>query len=324
MLLRLFKNNSPIMHLFTIIIAVLLWLPVFRNPEWVPTVTDTSFLNCNFNALFGSAWIGQLIAFGLMLIEAFFLLRIDLKFMLVEERTIMPPLFFVLIVSVLANSHSLISVLVANAFFIITLLQILDSNRNPDQYKRYFESGLSLGIAAVIYPPITAMLFFLFSTLFVLRYFNIREFFASILGFVVPFIFFLFYMFMTDRTPEFFTNISRIAAQQDINTSLTIVQYSGIIFFALLAVVGGATMTNYIRMYKVTTRKYFSLFIWMTVLSILAFFLIPCSTLTLLTPAAIALTFIITLFFTKTRYNAFKEILFGLILISSFLVVYFR
>jgi hypothetical protein len=91
---------------------------------------------------------------------------------------------------------------------------------------------------------------------------------------------------------------------------------------ALIVLIELVVMSQYIRMYKVTTRKYFMLFFWLIIISIAGFFLIPCAGLTMLVFVAIALAFITSLYFMQIRRNAVGEILFLLLIISSFLVVY--
>lgn len=325
MLFNLYKSNSPVMHVLTVLIAVALWLPIFGNPQWTPSITEGSvFYNDVICGIFSSVWGTQLVAFALMLIEAFLLLRIDLKFIIVESKTILPPLFFVLVVSSLARNYNLLPVLSANFFFMWAMTKILDSEHMYEMPKQYFESGLLIGIGSLFYPPLVATMLFVFATQFVIRFFSIREFMASVLGYIMPFIFYLFGMFMTDRTSDFFDRMSQITMTQEFTVSISIVQYGAICYSALIILLALFTMSQCIRMYKVTTRKYFSLFFWLILLSVAAFFAIPCSGMTLLVFVAIALSFIATLYFMEIRHNALAEILFLLIIVSAFLIVYFQ
>ena len=132
MLLRLFKSNSPVMHLFTVAIAVLLWLPIFSNLQWTPPVTDGSVLYQDLQGwLLPNPWTSQMIAFALMLVEAFLLLRIDLRFIIVEDKVIMPPLFFVLIISLFSRNYNLLPALLGNLFLMMAMMRTLDSERIP-------------------------------------------------------------------------------------------------------------------------------------------------------------------------------------------------
>lgn len=325
MLFNLYKSNSPAMHVLTVLIAVVLWLPIFGNPQWMPSISEGSaFYNEYICSLFANVWGTQLVAFALMLIEAFLLLRIDLKFIIVENKTILPPLFFVLTVSSLAPNYNLLPVMLANLFFMFAMMRILDSERMYGMSKPYFESGLLIGIGSLFYPPLVATMFFVFATQFVIRFFNMREFLASILGYITPFAFYLFGMFMTDQPTVFFERMSQVSLTQAFTINLNIVQYSAIGFSVLVIILALFTMSQCIRMYKVTTRKYFSLFFWLTLLSVATFFVIPCSGLTLLVFAAISLSFIASLYFMEIRHNAIAEILFLLIIVSAFLIVYFK
>ena len=116
------------MHLFTVAVAVLLWLPVISNTDWQPAITDGTVLFHNLRQmLLPNYWTAQMIAFLLMLIEAFMLQRIDLKFIIVEDKVIMPPLFFVLIISMLAQSYNILPVMLANLLFMRTIMRTFDS-----------------------------------------------------------------------------------------------------------------------------------------------------------------------------------------------------
>ncbi|MBR5958602.1 MAG: hypothetical protein IKZ99_09585 [Salinivirgaceae bacterium] len=325
MLLKLYKSNSPVMHLFTIIVAALLWLPIFCNPQWTPPIAEGSVLYRDLQGwLLPNPWVSQMIAFALMLIEAFLLLRIDLRFIIVEDKVIMPPLFFVLIISLFSRNYNLLPALLGNLFLLMAMVRTLDSERVPEQKRLYFEAGLLIGIGTLLFPPLVAMTLFIFATQFIMRFFDIREFLASVLGFVVPFVFYLFGMFMIDEPAQFWQRMEQIGITQHFTVKLSIVQYSAVGFMALFTLVALLTMTQYIRMYKVTTRKYFTLFIWLIIISVAGFFLIPCAGLTMAVFPAMSLAFIASLYFMQIRRNALGELAFLLLIISTFLMVHFQ
>ena len=145
---------------------------------------------------------------------------------------------------------------------------------------------------------------------------------ALVLGFVLPFGFYLFGMFMTDQQGLFWDRMKQFFETQDFTLNLSIVQIAAICYMALIVLIELVVMSQYIRMYKVTTRKYFMLFFWLIIISVAGFFLIPCAGLTMLVFVAISLAFITSLYFMQIRRNAVGEILFLLLIISSFLVVY--
>ena len=325
MLLKLYKSNSPVMHLFTIIVAALLWLPIFCNPQWTPPIAEGSVLYRDLQGwLLPNPWVSQMIAFALMLIEAFLLLRIDLRFIIVEDKVIMPPLFFVLIISLFSRNYNLLPALLGNLFLLMAMVRTLDSERVPEQKRLYFEAGLLIGIGTLLFPPLVAMTLFVFATQFIMRFFDIREFLASVLGFVVPFVFYLFGMFMIDEPAQFWQRMEQIGITQHFTVKLSIVQYSAVGFMALFTLLALLTMTQYIRMYKVTTRKYFTLFIWLIIISVAGFFLIPCAGLTMAVFPAMSLAFIASLYFMQIRRNALGELAFLLLIISTFLMVHFQ
>lgn len=313
------------MHLFTIIVAALLWLPIFCNPQWTPPIAEGSVLYRDLQGwLLPNPWVSQMIAFALMLIEAFLLLRIDLRFIIVEDKVIMPPLFFVLIISLFSRNYNLLPALLGNLFLLMAMVRTLDSERVPEQKRLYFEAGLLIGIGTLLFPPLVAMTLFVFATQFIMRFFDIREFLASVLGFVVPFVFYLFGMFMIDEPAQFWQRMEQIGITQHFTVKLSIVQYSAVGFMALFTLVALLTMTQYIRMYKVTTRKYFTLFIWLIIISVAGFFLIPCAGLTMAVFPAMSLAFIASLYFMQIRRNALGELAFLLLIISTFLMVHFQ
>ena len=313
------------MHLFTIIVAALLWLPIFCNPQWTPPIAEGSVLYRDLQGwLLPNPWVSQMIAFALMLIEAFLLLRIDLRFIIVEDKVIMPPLFFVLIISLFSRNYNLLPALLGNLFLLMAMVRTLDSERVPEQKRLYFEAGLLIGIGTLLFPPLVAMTLFVFATQFIMRFFDIREFLASVLGFVVPFVFYLFGMFMIDEPAQFWQRMEQIGITQHFTVKLSIVQYSAVGFMALFTLLALLTMTQYIRMYKVTTRKYFTLFIWLIIISVAGFFLIPCAGLTMAVFPAMSLAFIASLYFMQIRRNALGELAFLLLIISTFLMVHFQ
>jgi hypothetical protein len=87
-------------------IAGLLWLPVIINPQWEPLeMAGTSLYKSMVDGILPHVWYQQLLALLLMVMEAYFLIRLNFKYIFIETKTYLPTVFFIFITSVFAKNQ---------------------------------------------------------------------------------------------------------------------------------------------------------------------------------------------------------------------------
>jgi hypothetical protein len=106
-------------------------------------------------------------------------------------------LFYVVLLSFFQSFYQLNGILIAHFFIIIALFQLFQLDNTNDGRRRSFNSGLFLGIASTFHPPFLLALPFLLIMISRVRPFVFREYLLSFLGFILPLIYVLVFIFFS-------------------------------------------------------------------------------------------------------------------------------
>jgi hypothetical protein len=91
------------------------------------------------------------------------------------------------------------AVLPAGVFIIIALHAIMDMYGRQAAYHQVFTAAFFLGIASLFYLPLTYMLLLLWFTLITYRISAWREYAVALIGYILPFIYYVSWLFWNDR-----------------------------------------------------------------------------------------------------------------------------
>jgi hypothetical protein len=223
----------------------------------------------------------------------------------------------------MSSYQTLHPLLVGNLFLLLSLDKVFAIDKKRNQLKRYFESGFLLGVGAVFYPNIYIYIFVIWLTLIILRTFNWREWFVSILGVLTPFSFYMVYLFMTDRFVQGVNKITLIISHKADLMAITGYSFFAFIFLAIVTLIILLNILSFVRIKKINTRKYFSLFFWFLLYVILMFTFYKSLGYELIVVMAIPLSIIYSMFFVEIRNKWVGEVLFALVLASIFIIIWF-
>lgn len=326
MLLRFFKNISPVIIISIPIFAILLWLPAL-----LPNSSEKSrFIIENQTPFFEwlTKWFSKkyylnlLFALTLLISQAFFLLKLNLKYIFIEKRSYLPALFFVLLSSSIVSIQNFNPALFANLFVLFAIDKSILISKETHRLASYFESGMLIGIASLINLSSLYTLIIVWLSLFIMRpRFNWREWITSIIGLVTPaFIYGIVLYLRNDFLSTFlsyknllFSSNHHFPTLSSINT-ISLILLGTVIFIAILFNI------RFIGIKKINTRKYFSLFLWILILTAPMFFLKFATYLYIM---AIPIAIILSMFFTNVKSRIVGEFLFVTVIISVLGFIWF-
>ena len=212
MLYRIITGDRFITACIIFLIAAGIWIPSILSPE---IIIDDGIVNSMPLYRFFSKFLeervilSRFLTFGLLLFEAFLLVRINAKFVLVQQRTFLPALFFIIGTGYSPVLMQWDPFLPASIFVILVLEIIFRSYKEDPNSYRYFEAGIILGLGSLFYAPLLFMLVFIWIACLVQRPFFWREYLYPLLGFMIPYVFILGYLFLTDKSlSDFYQRIS--------------------------------------------------------------------------------------------------------------------
>ena len=102
MLLRIFSDSRIATAFLIFLVALLLWIPGFISPEttaFYHPVKPMPLYRLFADLLTGQVLLSKIIAFIFILFQAVLMVRLNASFILIQQRTFLPALFFLLLVS---------------------------------------------------------------------------------------------------------------------------------------------------------------------------------------------------------------------------------
>lgn len=154
-------------------------------------------------------WIGSqnvlshILALVLLLIQGFLVNLLAISNRLSNEVNLFPGLFFILLSCALPDFLYLSPVLIGNTFFLIAMVELFKTYKNPACADSIFNVGLSIGIAGMFYFPFLFFFILGIAGLNILRAFTIREQLMILLGILVPVFLTGLYFYWFDRLDFF-------------------------------------------------------------------------------------------------------------------------
>jgi len=195
MILRAFSSNRPVLLLALPVLAgALAWPLLVSGP--IPTMASQYRVD---RMLEGQWFAGAplIISLVCLLLGSIQVNRLFNRHEFHDSPTYIPSLiYFVSGIGLLFLQFSP-SVYIANLFVILGLHPLLSVYRQQRVLSEYFRAGLGMGMAALIFPPYTSLLAALWVCIIYTRAFNWREHLLSLIGFGIPFLYWVSYAYYT-------------------------------------------------------------------------------------------------------------------------------
>jgi hypothetical protein len=322
MLLRFFRTNGAQMIVIIPIIGILLWLGPLLNTSKIPLLSDQIRLSL-YDTLFGFVqsmeFIQKLIAFVLVLAIAFLLVRLNTRFIIINNRTYLPALVYLLIISGIPDIQKLNPALISTFLMLLIIELILDSYRYESLFYGFFTAAFFLGIGCLIYPFLIFYLITLWAGILLLRKFNWREWVFSIIGFVTPFLFaFSYYYIFEDKLAYVFEQYVPFFRNSYDFQGYTpqVYVFVGIITFVML--IASQFLLQAYSARKILSRRAFSLLFWLFLNSLALFFIVDPASVEIIYIAAIPLSFLLSNYWVFVKATFWGNLFLILFILSAF------
>jgi hypothetical protein len=259
--------------------------------------------------------IGSLV---LVVLQALFLTTVINRQSVLKEITHLPALIYVVLMSCFPEQLSFNPLLFANFFIIIFLNSLFNFYRADSAVFHVFDAGFFIGIAALFYWPSLFLFPLIWAALILLRSFDWRDWLASLLGVILPFLFF--------GTVLYWFDMLSIASVYSIIEPFYKVQFSAvynstyIILFGILTFIIIASLIKFSSdlstFAKLRTRKFLMLFVWFFLFALLSYFVSVKRTMISLSFLAIPLSVIFSNYFLSLKNQLITELMFIVLLIA--------
>lgn len=315
MLLKIFRGTGPEVILLIIITLILLWLSAFIDPQ----VQSAAVYEVKPMPLYGvlkyltgtDIRAGVILTFIILTVLLFLLVNFNTSVFFIEERTFLPAFIYVLFSSLLPSLQVLNPVLPALVFLLPALKRIMEAYRKSGTAFNFFDAALLISIGSLFYADLIWFGLLVFAGIVLLRSVNMIEIFISVAGLLTPYImvFGIWYVIGNDM------GILAGDLRENLFAGSPEIAFSGtekvvLIFSGLLILVSTLFLFQQAHKRKIKSRKTFYLLLWLFIISLVLYFILPSASAELLWITAIPACYIISHYFIFVRKKKIAEVVF--------------
>lgn len=315
-MIRFFRGSGAGPVLLLILTALALWLSFFLAPPQTVLVAEElpmplwGIIN---RALAGSPLIAVIVSFLLVLAISFLMVRFNTSIFFIPRRTFLPALLYLILYSVFPGEMVLNPALPAALLILAGLWRMISSYRVNGMTFNFFDAALLISSGGLFYGGSVWFILLVFIGALVLRSPDARELTLAVVGAVLPWIVMYATWYIAGESPGELTEI----IVHNLFDRVPSVEWSRTLVILLIIVALNflPTLLYLLRempTYKIRSRKTFELFIWMLVISALAFLFVPSVSAEMAALAALPVSFIMANQMAFTRRVIVAEILFWL------------
>lgn len=272
MFTRLFKSHTNIQILILLIGSILLWSDgFFRIQSPNPENGLSPLFELLFNWTIEPVWAGAIIAFLLLLCEAFLLNQIVSMEGITPRNSYLPAALYMLLFSYIPQMLFLHPAIPANLMLILAVWMVIKSRHHDKSYQKTFTAALLFALASLF--NIYYLVFFplIWFAMIIFRSLSWREWTISFLGMITPYIYLAFIYFWNDCLFEkieayksFFQSIRIFNASY----AQAIMVYIVWVEIALLVIFSVLSFVTKIPKKIISLRKISMIIVWLFLLSL--------------------------------------------------------
>lgn len=313
MLIRIFKNNSPLSYIIIPVLALFLWVKGFFGQ--LDLTNDNMPLFTITQSWFGgNIYIAVLVSVFLLLCGAFLLNFIINENEILGKSSFLPALFYIVFMSSDPTLLTMYPMLFANLFILLAIHRLVNSYRLDTAFSNSFDSGFLLSLASLFYFPCVAFFPALWIGFILFRPFNWREWIIAIIGILVPYSFVFTYYFWNDMQNQLFDITFFYSNPQNVSLGSSGAFYFTLIVFTVILVLSFGKLFIGFSDAIQKNKKGVVLLFWLFLFGLLGLFLSPKIDLKSLSILSIPLVVFSANYFLKLRTAGWGEFLFAMLL----------
>lgn len=258
-MLNLFRRNTLIAAILTILLAAALRIPEFIQPHSYRFIKSAPFsaLLFNFFETLGTPGLWALIANIIFIsVQAVLINYISSRHDILYKDTYMPGLMFVLLSSIFPEQTELTPQLVSNFFVMLLLLRLCYLYESSNPLLLMLDAGFYLGVGLLFNYDLIIFLPFILISVIIFTSFNLRYLIVSLLGIALPIYLTTGIFYLTDHLDELMGYVKQ-SFEKDILRA-AIARYDYLLIFVMIipiSVVSGFNLQQNFFRNKVKTRR---------------------------------------------------------------------
>lgn len=227
-----------------------------------------------------------------------------------RESTQLSGVFYVLFVSLIANTSGLTPVLIANTFMLLGLLHILNTYKNVQAVSQIFNGGFMIAMASLFYIPYAIFIVFGIFALLQLRSFKLLEKLQFLVGVITPYFLIFTLKFWNDQPfieIEFLSDI--FFRWPDLSIEYSLIEYIAI---GVVLIISAACIVFYntiVSKKAVQAKKKIEILYWFMFFWFLSYLILNTQIEIHLISIAIPISLLLGILSSESKNKIFYELL---------------
>ena len=321
MLLRIFRNTDPFV-IFLIVAAVVLFC---LNSLLNPGIESTTFYDEDPMPLYAllravtanNYFAGIMITMLMMLLIAYMLVSLNTSVIFIDERTFLPAIIYILLVSLFPDYLVLNPALPAALFLIAAVRKIMDTYRVQGIAYDLYDAGFLISAGSLFYANFIFFGILVIAGIILLRSVVFKELLLALMGFLTPWILISAIWYVSGKEAfevlDLLNNNIRADMPDYIQELLPILL---LIFPGMLVLISILHLLSVINTKKIKSRNTFYLLLWVLVISGAVFTISPSVSVDIIWLAGIPAAYFLSHYFVFMRNRTVKEISFTILFLA--------
>ncbi len=329
MLLRFFKGTGP----GVISVIAITLLAVWFRPFIQLNGHFTLYFDLDPMPLYGliSSVIGTnplpgiILSLSLVSMMAILIVNLNSTIFFINERTFLPAFIYILISGLIPQFQLLNPAIFSSFFLMIAIRRIMAAYRIQGTAYSFFDAGILIGTGTLFYANLIWFGLLIIIGIAILRTGNIKEIAITVIGLVTPFIMTIGVYYVMDKDlgellSLFEYNLFGKHATYDFSRLMIVT----IVYLGFVLVLSISYLLMVMNTKKIQARKTFFLLIWVFLISVVGYVIIPSISVEIIWLIGIPASYFLTHYFVFSRKKMIPEILFSIffILILTIQIMY--
>jgi len=307
-LLRIFKNNRAGGTAGIILLLIAIFIPSFidalgpNGPEELLPYSNMPFYNLIFGAIHKVPVVNHLVAMLIVMLISYILIRIGVRDQLLQQRSLMPAVFFILFTAALPDARQVSPALISSLFYILCFVILFEvQDKKPDTLS-IFVTSLILVLGSMFCLKLIWFIPLIWVSLWTMRQVTWRELFYPVVAYMLlTLLLFTWYWGVRGNGAGF---VELLTENLAFTGSFEPYHFSVYLFYGfilLLVLIASIYMANRFGTMKTLAQKIYQVMFYMFLAGILFFHFIARFDPTSLVYIALPVAFVLSNYFHRKK-----------------------
>lgn len=321
MFLNVVKGNSLYVLILIPLLGILLWLKTFLSLplEALPNESFQMPLYEYLHAVLrrvNSPYLPTILGLILLVAQTYLLIQHNVKYGIVENKSYLPAVIFLLLSSSFIHLQRFHPIFIANIFLLGAMNLIFDSFKKEKCFGNFFNAALLLSMGSLFYVNMIFYVIFVYIGLIILRPFNWREWVFAFLGFLLPYGMMVAYNYYTNVVfIDFWITLWLNLMFDNFRHFMNISYYISYGFIFGLLVLSSYYMLMVYRYKNISARNYLLVYVWLFLLTVTIFMMVPSASAELLVIGAVPISYIVSNYLLCIKSRWWGEIIWATLIV---------